>query len=265
MWEAFGLDLAGYSTGKSSLAGVSANGASVEATIFRGHAFADKHDGDRALTGFVPREQELVEACTRKKLFVDVPIDLQDLPRPRNPAKAWELTKRPVDRLYSALSPLANRLGAPCARFLNILGTMDQDLLGRSLFETYPAASLRSILGKKPKYKNSTIRSNGSGWEPDAGPGADGLVKIATRLRMTGPENMALTDDDVDAIVCALVGVASADERIERDAIQESLKTLGMGYLPPSGYTLLGAWNRIIRVEELPRMSHSELLQRLSE
>ena len=57
-------------------------------------------------------------------MLVDTPVDLQGLPNPTNVYFAWELVKRPVDYAFDALAPLANLIGAPVARFQNLLSAL---------------------------------------------------------------------------------------------------------------------------------------------
>src|SRR5215203_779950 len=101
-WEertAFGLDLAGYSSGRSALVCASSRSpGEVEATVYRGHAFSTRPGPGKPLAPVVAREAELLAACLRcAPLYADVPIDLQGLPCQRRAVYAWQLVKRPVD------------------------------------------------------------------------------------------------------------------------------------------------------------------------
>jgi hypothetical protein len=76
----------------------------------------------------------------------DVPIDLQNLLVPDQAVAIWELTRRPIDKKLNAMPPLADRIGAPVARFSAIMRAGDfHDRLGEDLFETYPAENLRRL------------------------------------------------------------------------------------------------------------------------
>ncbi len=122
MNTAFGLDIAGYSEGKSGFVQADRkDDNSIEITIFQGHAFSEKHDTRTSLEHIAEREKELLISCCKKgRLLVDIPIDLQGLPYPNNVRFIWELVKRPVDFAFDALPPLADRIGSPVARLAKI-------------------------------------------------------------------------------------------------------------------------------------------------
>lgn len=217
---AFGLDLSGYSGEGSSLAEVrrKANG-TYSATVFRGHPFAQSREGRHRLATIVNDERAALASLLRNgHLLVDVPIDLQSLPEPTTPHFIWELTARPIDFAYGALRPLADRIGAPVARFRHIVA--DQSIRDATesggLIETYPAASLLCMKLPSEGYKKQKITWDDGRWI------GENLADIAQGLRLVATSAVTLTDDDIDAIICALVGVVPsesvlADEELALD------------------------------------------------
>lgn len=102
--EAFGLDLSGF-TKRSGLAFARRNGSSIELHLIKDHPleveFAGKEETWRE------REVAFVECLVRRAaLYVDVPIDLQELLSPDQVVTAWwQLTMRPVDKILKGLAP----------------------------------------------------------------------------------------------------------------------------------------------------------------
>ena len=161
-------------------------------------------------------------------LSVDVPIDLQGLmgldpPEEQKegaPWGVWELTLRPVDYAFNALPALADRLGAPAARFRNILATCQRNQLGSRLWETYPGAVLHGTLRlqdacctehiakqNKITYKGQETKYDGAEWK------GNGLACIANALNIKPKcpadfDDVPFSDDELDAVLCALTGVA---------------------------------------------------------
>ncbi|MCE8423512.1 MAG: hypothetical protein J5U19_15500 [Candidatus Methanoperedens sp.] len=93
MKTAFGLDIAGYSTGKSGFARADfVDKNYIEVTIYEEHIFASKSTGEVPIEDIAEKEKEILIACLRKgPIFVDIPIDLQGLPIPKNVRYVWEL------------------------------------------------------------------------------------------------------------------------------------------------------------------------------
>ena len=145
--EALGLDLGGYTGGRSALASAKllTNGG-VKATICGDHAFASVPRRSEPFKRIVEREVVLLAACLdAAPLYVDVPLDLQGLPCPTGEGFAWQLVKRPVDHALGALPPLADRIGWVVARFENLrarLPSEQRPTLGDGLYETYPKGTL---------------------------------------------------------------------------------------------------------------------------
>jgi hypothetical protein len=261
--KAFGLDLAGYTSGKSGFARAARRtDGTIRVRVFQGHAFSRKLAGhDPGFSEVVNQERALVRRCLASgTLYVDVPIDLQGLPVVAEPRYAWQLIKRPVDYAIGGLPALASLIGAPAARFLNVLREIDslENLLGSVVFETYPAASLDAMALPSKGYKGQTISISGAevaviqcpqGKEPR-------LDVIARGLNLRSETENVLSDDDVDAIVCALTGVLDEDHRLQGHALLEIVRRqlreklggdarllaerMGQVEMLPQGYVLLG-------------------------
>jgi predicted nuclease with RNAse H fold len=263
-----GIDLAGYSTQKTAVAIAHREGASAHVTIDRDHPLRTKRAGGNALREVANEEAEYLRECLEMgRVFVDVPIDLQGLTRPDTANVIWELYQRPVDRAFRALSPVADRLGGPVRRFAQIVSRLRTTDLGTRLFETYPAASIQHALrldtldradataqsedeteddvriGMKPGYKGSVIMLEGSTARARTDKATDNvLAQLARAMRLQSSEAITLTDDDVDAILCALAAVAASDELLQGPSletmIRENLPPV-IDSTPPSGYAIL--------------------------
>ncbi len=262
---ALGLDLAGYSTDGSALARADRlDSGTLRITVFRNQCFGRKVAGKRVLSNVIKAESALLAACLRHhRLVVDVPIDLQDLPTPRKPHFVWELTKRPVDYAFNAMPPLAQRIGSYVARFLHLRRSLPAELknaLAATLFETYPAASLKLMSLPNKKYKGAASCGEDGTWQgrPDKIPAQSKmnhqLAGILNGLGWTAPASEVLSHDEFDAILCAVCGVAEKSELLEGAALKEhieqairakcSTKSKGVKsgviqYSPPQGYRLL--------------------------
>ena len=256
---AYGLDLAGYTTGKSALARVERECGSriVHAIVFTNHPFSKKRVGAHKLC--IEPEVDAIQCILRTGgLYVDVPIDLQDLTKP-DPTFIWQLTRRPVDHAFHGLAPLADRIGSPVARFRKILSTLSIDPLGDGLWETYPRATI-SLLGgfeecrnKKGSltYKDGRAKRNDGEWIPclmrkgrDA---ADKAVAcMATEIGITTSDGTTINDDELDAVICALTGVAPKSALLCGDELEKEIlcrinadPSQKTGFGGPTGYVLL--------------------------
>jgi hypothetical protein len=115
------------------------------------------------LSAVVSEERRLLENCCRiGPVIVDVPIDLQCLPKVVDrleryeACRYWQLVMRPVDFALNGLKPLADNIGFPVARLANVLSGLAGSktvVLGETLFETYPAASLDFLKETYPSLK----------------------------------------------------------------------------------------------------------------
>jgi hypothetical protein len=93
------------------------------------------------------------------------------------------------------MPPLADRIGAPVARFAAIMreGNFSAQL-GVKLFEAYPAGTLKMLKIEGGSYKGAK--------------GMEGLGSLCKALNM---EPHVANDHDFDAIVCAIAAAAPAD------------------------------------------------------
>jgi hypothetical protein len=193
----FGIDLAGYSTGKTSLAAAEFDGRAVKATVLRGSSLSIPRHGNCCFNQAIDDDVRTLGRCLETgNVAVDIPIDLQGLPLPLNPSKIWALTRRPIDRKLRAMPPFADRIGAPVARFAAIMreGYFD-DCLGRSLFETYPAEIWRRLKVKAGNYKGAN--------------GKQGCASLCVALCIEPP---SASEHDIDAIICAIAAAAPAED-----------------------------------------------------
>lgn len=192
----FGIDIAGYTTGKTSLAVVEIEGQAAKATLLRDSAISIRRNSDSQLKAILSDEVAVLRRCLMiGPVAVDIPIDLQDLTNPDRAEYIWQLTLRPIDRAVGAMPALADRIGAPVARFAAIMreGNFGA-LLGERLFEAYPAGALKMLKIKAGKYKG--------------GSGVQAFGSLCTILKIEPPvEN----DDDIDAIICAITAAVPAD------------------------------------------------------
>jgi hypothetical protein len=212
----FGIDLAGYTTGKTALAVAEITGQLVKATLLLGSALSTKRDSGTALQDVVAGDVNVLQRCLSVgSVAVDIPIDLQGLPNPTKPQKVWELTRRPIDRAINAMPPFADRIGAPVARFAAIMrhGNFGH-LVGQTLFEAYPAGTLKILKIKANKYKGKS--------------GAENLVALCDELRV---KPHVKNDDHIDAIICAITA-ATPDEQIHE------AKSLGIEGRLPLGFRI---------------------------
>ncbi len=197
----FGLDLAGYTTNRTRLSVVEkTQDAKLTATILYGTVFSHPHNSGSPLAPILKQEVDVINQCVKFGSFaVDVPIDLQSLLSPIPPKEIWELTCRPVDRQLRGLRPLADRLGSAVARFKVIMATGGfKPVLGKTLFETYPAASLRALQCSTGHYKQDTEA------------GQQSRSDICKSLRLEGATD--LSHDEIDSIICALTVLAPTDK-----------------------------------------------------
>ena len=214
----WGLDLAGLGgSNNTGLAMIEVDGITdscMPATVFRNHPFnrkivsATRWDDDRI--------DELV-ACLRSwsnaenHLYVDIPIKWQCLPRVPDPLFVWQSKKRVVDFVFGGLAPFAERIGSQTADFRVLSQRAGiASHVGETLFEAYPKATLRKILGQK---------------YPEAAKAADTyLQRLMERLNLSvvrGESDDPLNHDEVDAVVCALAGAREFESLTEETLILE--------------------------------------------
>lgn len=138
----FGLDLAGYTTNKTSLAAIEFREKVANVTLLRHSSFAQERATTSSVELVVREEASDLQRCMKAgPVAVDIPIDLQGLPYPPKPREIWELTRRPIDKELRPMPPFAERIGAPVVRFAAMVrGARAANAVGKSIFETYPTA-----------------------------------------------------------------------------------------------------------------------------
>ena len=262
MASAFGLDLSGYSSGGSAIARATIENDNCTAAILQDQPFRKTRSGTDALGPIGSEEADfLVDLINVHPVYVDVPIDLQDLLTPERAHYIWELTNRPVDKAFQALPPLADRIGGYVARMRNLWHHLNNRLgcepLGTSLFETYPAASLWLSGLPYTKYKGRCYFDNHnwvghSAKQKDEQNKNNTLASILNTLSWHAGHNFHITNDEFDAIVCALTGTGNVlSDTYSHCALSNRINTIlgGNGYASPHGYQLLtnipcGIWIR---------------------
>jgi hypothetical protein len=218
MKTSYGLDLAGFSTGKSALAKATFDeGAGFRVVVYRTHPFSWRLEGRDRIGQQLADERKLIQNLA--PLYIDVPIDLQGLPTPDHFTFTWELTKRPVDFALAALPPLADRIGTPVARVQNALREVAPDILGNRIFETYPKASLVNILGELPSYKAQTASFSDGKWI-----GEGGLAEILRKLKVRAEKGTVLNDDHLDAMICSLTGVVDPGDLLQGEELMQEVQ-----------------------------------------
>ena len=179
----FGLDLAGYTQKKSSLAAITTQGTTAHVTLLRGSAFSQKRATASNFNTTVDEEAKDVQRCI-----------------PLNATELWQLTLRPIDKMLRAMPPFADRIGAPAARFAAIVRHARlESVLGDRLFETYPTAIWQKLDIVPGLYK---ARGKERIKEQRAACSA-----LCQRLSVVPP---LYNDDDIDALICAVTSVAPA-------------------------------------------------------
>ncbi|MCA9093860.1 MAG: hypothetical protein KDA68_10260 [Planctomycetaceae bacterium] len=218
MKTSYGLDLAGFSAGKSALAKATFDETQgFQVVVYRTHPFSKELEGRDHIGPQLDEERELIQILS--PLYIDVPIDLQGLPVPKHFTFTWELTKRPIDFAFGALPPLADRIGTPVARMKNILRDINFDILGVNIFETYPKASLANILDEMPSYKAQTAEFSQGVWI-----GEGGLADILRMMNAIAEEGTVLNDDHVDAMICSLTGVVPPDHLLQGELLETEVR-----------------------------------------
>lgn len=116
----FGIDLAGYSSGKTGVAAVLKESTDVHIFIAKKLApFSVRIKGHQKIETVVAEEARIIGNMLKKgPVLVDAPIDLQNLDDlgKLKPSRIWQLTKRPVDQALDGLAPSADKIGSPAAR-----------------------------------------------------------------------------------------------------------------------------------------------------
>jgi hypothetical protein len=226
MMIGFGLDPAGYCGERSVLAVAERCGSNAGVTILRNSPFSRAPNEARQIEVILANERKALKDMVALgcSIAIDVPIDLQGLPRMSAPTHLWQQTKRKVDKKVGGLEPLASFIGHVTARFQSIFCDSELDQrLGLSIFETYPKPTLRKLLGTQwtavGNYKSKRSQ----------------MEAICYALKIS-PQTEIVTDDDLDAVICALTAGAPAEELWNRDDYESKGVTLEE---LPRGYRLL--------------------------
>jgi len=217
----FGLDLAGYTQKKTSLAAIIPQGMTAHVTLLRGSAFSRQRATTSNLDRTVDEEAKEVQRCmSLGSVSVDIPIDFQGLPFPPRATELWQLTLRPIDKLLRAMPPFADRIGAPAARFAAIVRHAKLDsALGDRLFETYPTA-----IWQKLDIVPGLYKAKGKERIKEQRAACSALCE---RLSIVPP---LYNDDDIDALICAVTSVAPATDLWGPDDYKIKSADLPRGY-----------------------------------
>src|SRR6185437_13245949 len=155
------------------LAVLQITGRSCVATVLRRSPLSRKRKGADYSTAALKSDVAVLNQCLRLgKVAVDIPIDLQGLPTPADTTRIWRLTRRPVDRALKAKP-------------------------GQRLFETYPSASFKKVRELKNSVKKVTRAK-----------ARDEFCRRSNINRKKCCGKKGITDDEIDAIICALAAVA---------------------------------------------------------
>ncbi|MCL9662067.1 hypothetical protein L2089_15340 [Paenibacillus hunanensis] len=168
---AYGIDFAGFTTNKIAIAKAEYNETTkdLKLTLYEEHPF---HLEKGSLSSIKNNGVLLIKKMLNEgSIYVDVPIDLQELPKHLvqdiHVDRAWQLHKRPIDQLAGALSPLGDRIGIIVVGFRYLLlkyvekneNQTIESLLGKKIFETYPKLSIKVALASTTiKTSESSIR-----------------------------------------------------------------------------------------------------------
>lgn len=222
MTRAFGFDIAGYAGGNSGFAHADLVDDVIQVTVYEGHVFARKLRGQDPQVTVADDEIQVLNTCREVgALIVDTPVKLQGLPNPANVYFTWELVKRPVDYAFDALSPLANLIGAPVARFQNLLSALREEAGSEEVnevLETYPAATLKLLGLWQSGYGSQPMRFTNGRWEGGS------LADIANNLGMVGEEGDDFNGDEFDAALCAITGVVAEDKLLRGHELADSVR-----------------------------------------
>lgn len=238
--RSIGIDLAGYSSGRSSIAVLQQLEDGVAVDWLKNSPFQKKYSGSDRLANVLQEEREFLTDLMKRHsvLVLDAPLDLTwfQTDRKLDPAnRLWALQYRPFDYLFGAMPPLASRLGALAARADGLIQSAGLEL-GETVFESYPAGSLALLIEKiaipykgcVAEFRKGTWTAPGAPPKSQEGIGLPWLLNHLTEhfgLSWDFPDRFHLSDDDLDALICGLVGLRSSRGAVvddHRDAIERS-------------------------------------------
>ena len=130
------------------------------------------------------------------------------------------------------------------ARTAHLLGRLaaenDGLVLDKNLFETYPAATLQLVWHTnkwtEAKYKGGKVVYRNGRWQGQAGKKKDekarhkkkrkndGLATLATQLGLRAAEGDEMTDDEFDAVLCAMTGCIP-DGTLSRKSLTTTMRS----------------------------------------
>ena len=216
---------------------------SAQATLLKGHSFLRKVKGEAIASAPLGADVRTLSRCLEiGAVAIDVPIDLQGLPVTPTSPFVWGMTCRPVDRFFGGLAPLADKIGAPVARIANTLRAGNlSSRVGVDVLETYPAACLKLLCLEYSGYKGTS-----ASWVEDTWFSSKPVsAKLLNDLRIVAEAPIELTDDDIDAILCAIVAAAPHASKLYgrelADHIASGLRLPSSQATEPAGYHLLKA------------------------
>lgn len=254
----FGLDMGAFGTAeKTQLARADRVGNYVYVTLFKNHPLNQKLPANKRIEIIRNKSNDFFRLLRHfsRRIFVDVPIDLQSLPHIPG------TIKRPVDSALDGQSPLSRDIGSHVARFSFLFNNaFGQDCyekaLGTTVYETYPKASLKRIGLNYEKYKTtgkerSFIRSISSNkWCNELihnNVYSNNLLDNALKLKLQADTSqLRITDDQFDAIICALTGVLVPINGFNELELNQILSEfpISQSYSLPKGYVIMGKHQR---------------------
>ncbi|MCB1175019.1 MAG: hypothetical protein KDK39_15710 [Leptospiraceae bacterium] len=208
----YGIDLSGLANQKTKIVKCEEHANSVEFSLITKNPFSVPRKGnffigDDSLSPYVEFIKQIVYESDG--VYVDIPLDLQDLPNPKDPHYLWQCSLRPIDKALGGLAPLGNFIGTPLAQFRFLLNEAQLfSQIGEKIFETYPKASLELLYVKGlqknvPKYKSLAALYKNNNWEGIN----NGVADIANFLNIKSHNGVQIDDDILDAIICCLAGL----------------------------------------------------------
>lgn len=246
----WGIDIAGR-TGNNGVAKGEFEGSTLEITIYTNNGFTVKKGRDYDYA------EDIFTKILRSNsiLVIDTALDLQKLGNWKELFEKikenWEEVKRPIDYAYKGLTPLADLFGAGVVRTHRFLSSFDKNwqnnLLGTSVYETYPAAILRELSEKSnlevfpTGYKGKVAVLGENSWQGE--PEENNLARSLNSLGFKADFRTTLNDDEFDAALCVWVYFQEFYNREKlSDRVIQRIKRLGETKVDdlraPKGYLL---------------------------